>query len=306
VTIDGIGFVAPVAVTLGGFAAQPISVTGTKLIVISNGALLSSCADVRGPTIVTNIGNGDFDEGPDFIYRVPRPTIVNVQPNMVAPGDSITVTVANAQPGINRFELRGLEAEEDEDADIKTVFPTSQTIDENGTGTFVLPVPLNWRFETGSCTVAGQPGERTLDLFVDITYLNIQSRCTDTAEDVLTIDVDNGCVQLPNPELTQTSPPPPNCAVAPSVAVGGSSNVLISFSNSGTAALVITPNAPTGPQAGEFVITPPTMNIAPGDSGSFNVTFTPTAPGSRNAIVTFTTNDPDEGTVTICLQGTGL
>jgi hypothetical protein len=305
VTIDGNGFVSPLVVLIGGVEAQQISVTGTQLVVLTSNVYLTDCADISGPVEVTNVVNGDSAEGPTFIFRVPQPTIIAVSPSIVPPGGSITVTVANAQPGINRFELRGLEADDNEDADIKTVFPTGVTFNPDGSATFTITIPTNFRFERGSCFVAGQSGERLLDLSVDVTYLNIQSGCTDTAEDVFEVDVDNGCVPLPSPELTQTAPVPPSCAIVPATPVGSSNTTSITFSNSGNAALIITPNAPTGPNASEFVLTPPTQTIPPSASGSFTVTFAPAGVGIRTANVTFVTNDSDEQNVTVCMQGTG-
>ena len=306
VTIDGTGFVAPVAVTFGGVAAQPISVSGTRVIAITSIVTLEGCEDVNGPTSVTNIVNGDTATGPSFTYRVPKPTIIGTSPSAVAPGGLVSVIVANAVPGINRFTLTGLEGDDfTGGTDTKTVFPISSVFAADGTATFTLAVPTNFEFLRGSCFAGGEFGERLLDLNVDVTYLNIQSGCTDSAEDVFTVDVDNGCVALPSPEVTQTAPTPPNCAVAPAVAVGGSSQTIISFTNDGNAALVLTPDAPTGADAAEFVITPATRTIAPGATANFTVNFTPTAVGVRNASVTFNTNDTDEGSVTICLRGTG-
>jgi hypothetical protein len=307
VTIDGIGFVGPVAVSIGGVAAQPISVSGTRVVAITSLVTLDGCADVTGEVVVTNIVNGDTATGPSFTYRVPQPTIIGTSPSAVAPGGEIQVIVANAVPGINRFTLTGLEGDEvSGPADTKTVFPISTVFAADGSATFTLAIPMNFQFNRGSCFAGGEFGERLLDLNVDVTYLNIQSGCTDSAEDVFTVDVDNGCVALPSPELTQTAPTPPNCAVAPAVAVGGSSQAVISFTNDGNAALVLTPDAPTGAEAAEFVVTPATRTIAPGATANFTVNFSPAAVGVRNAAVTFNTNDTDEGSVTICLRGTGL
>ncbi|HEU4887494.1 MAG TPA: IPT/TIG domain-containing protein, partial [Thermoanaerobaculia bacterium] len=306
VTIDGVGFVAPVAVVVGGVAAQPISVSGTRIVAITSLITLSGCSDVSGETTVTNIVNGDTATGPNFTYRVPKPTIIGTSPSAVPPGGILSVIVANAVPGINRFTLTGLESTTEEGSDTKTVFPISSVFAADGTATFTLAVPTNFQFENGSCFAGGEFGERLLDLNVDVTYLNIQSGCTDSAEDVFTVDVDNGCVALPSPEITQITPTPPGCAIAPATTVGTPSQTIITFSNDGNAALSITPDAPTGANAAEFVITPATRVIAPGGSANFTVTFTPAAVGPRTASVTFNTNDTDEGSVTVCLQGTGL
>lgn len=296
VVIDGIGFVGPVAVTIAGVPAQPIEVTGTRVIARTSAPVLSGCGDISGPVVVTNIVNGDSASGATFTYRVPAPIITDISPTSVTEGGSVTIEVANAIAGTTRIKLGD-----------RTVFATG-TIDDDGVGTYTVTVPSNFEMPTEACVEAGVVGERETEIVVDVTYQNIESGCTNTVEESLTIEpADSSCV-LPPPEVTQVSPDAGTCADAGSTAVGVPANTTITFRNDGGPTLTITRNPPTGTNASEFTVSPASITLDPGETDSFTVTFTPTATGARSANVTFTTNDPDDGesVVTVCLEGTGV
>jgi hypothetical protein len=55
----------------------------------------------------------------------------------------------------------------------------------------------------------------------------------------------------------------------------------------------------------EFVATLSTTSLAPGTSAVLSVTFSPTSVGNKYSFVTFQTNDPDEGAVTLIAFGSG-
>jgi hypothetical protein len=303
VSIDGIGFVAPVAISIGGFAAQPISVTGSKVIALTPGIALTGCADVTGPIVVTNIVNGDQATGPSFTYRVPKPIIVNVIGTApIGPGDSISVIVANAQPGVNRIRIGD-----------RNVFPTGVTFNPDGSATFTVTLPLNFDFPTEACTVGIATGQREVPLDVDVTYLNVASGCTDTAADALTVVPDDSSCILPPPpppaEVTLVSPVGGACADAGPVAVGATSpaQTSITFRNDGGQVLTIARGAVTGANASDFTVLPSSASVNPGQTASFTVSFDPGAlpapPSNRTANVTFTTNDADEPSINVCLEG---
>jgi hypothetical protein len=300
VSIDGVGFVAPVAVSIGGVAALPVSVSGTKVIAITSGVDVTSCSDVTGPIAVTNVVNGDSATGPTFTYRVPKPAIVfvtDVNGLPLLPGEQIDVLVANAIPGVNRIKIN--------DA---TAFVTSSTFNPDGTATFRATLPTNFEFDTEPCSVGGIQGERAVPLLADVTYLNVQTTCADTVEDAITITPpDTSCVLPPPPEVVLSDPPPPACADAGNVddvdpAVGTAS---ITFSNTGGQPLTVIRGPITGTNASDFTVSPSGLTINPGQSGTFTVTFNPAAVGPRSASVNFTTNDADEGSIDVCLQGNG-
>lgn len=76
--------------------------------------------------------------------------------------------------------------------------------------------------------------------------------------------------------------------------------------NSGTVDLSIGTISIGGVNSSEFVVTtPPSATIIPGGSTTFTVTFTPTAIGTRNANISFVTNDPDENPFNFDIAATG-
>jgi PKD repeat protein len=78
VTIFGQGFADPVAVTLAGVAAQVLQTSGTEVQVLSGIPVVSTCGNISGPVIVTNINDGNSGSGAGFTYIVPKPSVVDV------------------------------------------------------------------------------------------------------------------------------------------------------------------------------------------------------------------------------------
>ena len=303
VTIDGVGFVAPVAIVVRAavdIPLQPINVSGTQIIARTPAINVTACADITGDLVVTNINNGDQATGPRFTFFVPKPTIVNVNPSTVVAGGSVTITVANALPGVTRIRIGEF-----------TIFPTAQSFDpDTGIGTFTVTVPTDFDFPTEACTVGPVTGERDAPIRVDVIYTNVGSTCTDTATGSLVVTPCVGvcpCVVPPPPELVQNDPVPPNCADAGSVAVTdpATGTASITFGNTGGQPLIVNRVSVTGTNAAEFTVTPASISVAPGAVGSFTVTFNPAAAGARTATVNFTSNDADEGALSVCLTGTG-
>lgn len=76
--------------------------------------------------------------------------------------------------------------------------------------------------------------------------------------------------------------------------------------NLGTASLLnITNITITGPEASDYVLGSYPTAVLANTTGSFTVTFTPTAAGNRNAVLTISSDDADEGTYAINLYGIG-
>lgn len=296
VTIEGTGFVAPVAVTIGGIAAQPISVSGTKIIAITGAPELGGCADVSGAITVTNIANGDTAEGPSFTYDVPQPSIVNVSPTTITFGtdSSFNVTVANALPGLVRFQLGD-----------KTVFPSSVSYDPaTFVAVYTIPVPTNFEFDTTTC---GTDGERFVALVLDVVYTNTTTGCTDTATNALTVNPADASCREPAPAILAINPVSPTCASAGNVASAGATTGTATITLSNTAAagaqdLEVTA-ATIGTQTnGAFTIDRTTATIAPGASQDFIVTVDPTAVGAFGTTVSFSTS---AGPGSACVSGNG-
>jgi hypothetical protein len=295
IEIIGHGFLAPVSVTVAGVAAQPTFVSGTKILAITSGVQVEACGDVSGPVIVTNLANGDSDQGVSFTYDALEPIIIGVTPNQQVAGGAVTVTIANATPGLNRIKFG-----------TRTVF-ASGTIDAgSGVGVFTATIPANIEFDTEACTVGGVEGEREVPLTLDVTFESVETGCTDTATEALTImPTDTSCQVPAAPELVST-PPNGACATPATTAIGVTNSATrIRFTNNGTAPLSVSAGTVTGTASADYTISPASFSIDPGTFQEFTVNFTPTAAGVRSASVPFTTNDADESNVTICLNGSG-
>ena len=297
VTIEGTGFLAPVAVVIGGVAAQPISVSGTKIIAITSPVQLDGCEDVTELISVTNINNGDTAEGPEFTYDVPTPSIFAISDTNPTAGETITISVAGALPGNVRFKLG--------DA---TVFPSSVSFDPvTGVGIYTVAVPTTLEFQTEACSSGGVEGERQVPLKLDVTYTNTTTGCEDTASGAITVSpVDTSCVLPAPPDVVFIAPAAAGgCVTAPSVsAASGTSTATITFRNGGGQTLVVTPGPSSNAQ---FTLDGAAVSIEPNSAGSFVVTFDPAAVGSTSTTIPFTTNDPDAGEAAfnICVNGTG-
>ncbi len=81
------------------------------------------------------------------------------------------------------------------------------------------------------------------------------------------------------------------------------------LTNSGSIALTLSGTplvAVSGTHAADFTVTAlPTSPVTAGGSTTFQITFDPSASGTRTATLTIANNDSDEGTYTFALQGTG-
>ncbi len=90
----------------------------------------------------------------------------------------------------------------------------------------------------------------------------------------------------------------------------GSEMRTFTIENTGTAALNLTAASPyiilSGANASDFSLTtPPTTPIGAAANSPFQITFSPSALGTRNAVVTIVFNDSDEDPYTFAISGTG-
>ncbi len=294
VDIEGTGFVSPVAVVIGGVAAQPVFVSGTKITAITSPLAITACADAPGPVQVTNIVNGDSATGPTFTYRVLRPVILSVSPT-ATPGGTITITVLNAI-GVSRLRLGDT-----------NLLITGTTPNPDGTTTFTATVPITIDLDTEDCP-AVQGAEREVPTPVDVTYESVTTTCTDVLE--------NGATLVPpaaTPELflvpaafspfaatitpAQAGPPPVPASVAPSAPQ------TVTLTNTGTAPLTVNSVTPVGAGCATFDISTPTTpaTVNPCDPFPINVVYSgTTTPGTHQCTLTIST---DAGTRTLTLSG---
>jgi IPT/TIG domain len=260
VTIDGIGFNDPVAVSIGGVAAQPIKVSGTEVIAITSPVSLTACSDVKGAISVTNVDNGDTATFPglDFIYRVPKSVIVGVSPTTVTAGGTITVRVANTF-GIPRLTL-GTTA-------LSITSAVTDPVTNITTFTAVVPT-LGLTFTPLPCSSVPGVSSQQPTAF-PVTYTSATLTCfTDTLPNGLIVNPAPVPVLALSPTTgfsaflakftaatctTTGTPPVTTCTASASITAAPTQTVLIA--NSGTAPLVI--NSVTNTCSTEFSIVAP-------------------------------------------------
>ena len=307
VTIDGVGFNDPVTVDIGGVRAQVIRVSGTEILA-RTGHPASPCANISGPIVVTNVDNGDTASSVTpqaFTYIAQTPVIIGTSSSNPIPGGTLTVTVVN--PGVGplgsafvSFTVNGTTATATPQQITNAAGPISFSL--------VIPsIPLE-SFPNNVACGTGNLGLKHGPATFPVVFINPTTGCrSDPVQVTISPDPNNNpCVVPPPPAATVTAPAS-GCATGGSAVVGGpSGTTTITITNSGGQPLTIGAPSVSGPQGGDFAVGPASgKTVAPAASASYTVTFTPTAAGTRNAVVSFTTNDPTNPTLTICLTGTG-
>ncbi|MCS6821224.1 MAG: choice-of-anchor D domain-containing protein [Microscillaceae bacterium] len=113
------------------------------------------------------------------------------------------------------------------------------------------------------------------------------------------IDLFNGTVAVPSGGTVTL----PNAQVA-----GGSSNVTLTIRNTGCSVLNLGTMTLTGTHAAEYSLNPTTLpaTLAPGGSTNLQITFTPTAIGTRTAQLSIVNSDSDENPYIVNLTGTAV
>lgn len=292
VTIEGWGFDDPVAVTVGGIGADPIFVSGTKIIVQTGLPAIENCADVEGPISVTNIEDGSsaVAEGVTFVYRAPQPSIIGITPNPVAAGATVSIDVRNAGGGSVRFQIGDT-----------SIVPATTTLINADTWQFTMVVPSNLDFDTETCVTAlGVTGEQFVETGFDLAFENRDTGCED--------DLANGLIIIP-PDTSCRVPPAEAAATPTSITfsdtTAGSSSPPSTVTVSNTGGEPLTVNAVTPPSP-EFVISANSCTGAilnPNGSCTFNVSYSPTDVGADSGpvIIDTTVNDPQ-----VAVSGNGI
>ncbi len=143
---------------------------------------------------------------------------------------------------------------------------------------------------------------------VDVTGWSAQSgsgTVTIAEEGSIEINVRGNSTTITDGDTTPSFPDHTHfgSAVSPS----GSVTRTFTIENNGTAVLTITSVTLSGDNASDFSITTaPASTVASFDSTTFVVTFTPSALGTRNAVISITNNDSDEGAYDFSIQGRGF
>jgi hypothetical protein len=295
VEIHGIGFVAPVAVVIGGVAAQPTFVSGTKIVAITAGVNVTGCADTPGEVSVTNIVNGDTATGPNFTFRVLKPVILTISGSAI-PGGSIQVTVLNAI-GIPRLSLGST-----------NLIITATNVNPDGTTTYTATVPTTVVLATQACTAV--PGAtRQVATPFNVTYTSATTGCTDTLTNAATITPP---ANTPILALFPAAFTPFSATINPGDPVGPpivppsvtpSAPQTVTVTNTGTSALTVSSVVPTGAGCAAFDISAPTTpaTVQPCDPFPINVVYNgTTTQQTHQCTLTITT---DAGSRSLTLSG---
>jgi hypothetical protein len=298
-TIDGTGFADPVTVFLDGIAASVIKVSGTEIIGISNGIAVTSCADVTGPIVVTNVDNGDSATAPvSWIYRVVKPAILSVTPPQATAGSNVVVRVANAV-GFPRISIGTFGAS-----------ITAQTDNGDGTTSFTVVVPSTVQLNTLACSGASGAAAAQPTPF-DVTYTSLTTTCTDTLKNGLVVNppaipiltLSPGAFAPFSAVITPASVGPP----ATPTSVAPSAPQIVTIVNTGSTTLTVNTISQSGAGCAHFSIVPlippsPTVSLNQCETQPVVVQYNgTTSPGTDQCAVTITTN---AGNRTLSLIGT--
>ena len=189
VTIFGQGFDEPVSVSLGGFAQQIVSVTGTEIVVRTSRVNIS-CASVTASTLVTNIEtNETTPPGPTFTYLPIQPGIIGLSPSSGPQSGGTGVNISGSIRSLGRgFQPPLRVLVNDVLANVTNVTPTQIQI--------VTP-PFSGTFEETPCTIDGTPpvtGSRFVPFGAPVRVINLDNGCEDTLEAAFTyIPADQSC-----------------------------------------------------------------------------------------------------------------
>jgi len=196
VTIFGQGFDEPVAVTMANRGQQVISVSGSEIVVRTVAIALAGCANVEGPTTVTNIESGDSATGPTFSYIVPRPQIFGISP-ISGPQSGNTLVTISGQNFSSNAVVKFLVGGSTFTGSVQSTNPSSITVRS--------PAVPNSVFGTEVCDDNGDPpqtdpptpdpdGERYLATQASIEVTDVASGCTVTLEGAFTYNpTDTSC-----------------------------------------------------------------------------------------------------------------
>ena len=90
-----------------------------------------------------------------------------------------------------------------------------------------------------------------------------------------------------------------------SIATGQTKDLIVTVRNTGSGGLATIAASIAGPDAGQFsLVSTPPATLAAGTSAPFTIRYSPTSLGSKSAMLSIASNDPDENPFTLALTGT--
>jgi hypothetical protein len=209
VTIFGQGFVAPVAVTIAGVAAQPLSVSGTEIVVLTGAPVERSCTNRTGTVVVTNINSGISAVGPTYTYTPARPLItrvevvkqgVNTGDNVVQQYDPLGVVGCHDanHPPYDQYEVivygENFERRPNSTNSAMTVIFENPAVEVLTTWIspteirFQLPDLSQVRMAQAACTSGGVVGTRDIPTGLPFTVKNNNNSCEDRLNPALILE----------------------------------------------------------------------------------------------------------------------
>jgi IPT/TIG domain len=141
VTIDGSGFADPVAVVVGGIAAQPLEISENRIVAVTGTVSDPQCSDSTGAVNVTRVNDGINTVGTPFTFLTPRSEFRFV-PSQATAGSLLNVIVKNDVDQM-RFQL-----------DDTLVAIESRLENADGSATYRLRVPASLAFSGSGCLPA--------------------------------------------------------------------------------------------------------------------------------------------------------
>ncbi|MFD2824543.1 choice-of-anchor D domain-containing protein, partial [Lacinutrix iliipiscaria] len=309
----------------GATSLSPLSITVPGTATLGNTRMRVSTRYGGAPT---NCETGFDGEVEDYTINV---DVSIPQPEMNVVGNGTTIVDGDTTPSAT------------DDTDFGTVNVTLATqvntftiqntgsINLNLTGT--SPYVTVSGLHAGDFTVTANPttpisasGSTTFDITFNPSSAGLRSATItiandDSDENPYTFDIQgNGFSLLPEINLVgngttivdgDTTPSPIDDTDFGSVNVTGGTQVnTFTIQNSGSLDLSLTGSSPYvvigGPNAADFTVTAtPAATIAASGSTTFNITFDPSALGTRSATVSIANNDGDENPYNFNIQGDG-
>ncbi|MFN7960799.1 MAG: IPT/TIG domain-containing protein [Thermoanaerobaculia bacterium] len=170
-TIFGQGFEAPVQVFVAGIPAEPISVSGSQIVLRPGVPATPSCNDITGPVQVVNINSGATTNStvaglPDFIYRVPTPVVAALNPAS-GRGDVNNPVIVSGTGFLSP---------------VRVIFGDAAGLNPvaNGSGTQInVSTPIFTGFDEQSCDDDGDgtQGMKFVATSVDVKVINLATTC---------------------------------------------------------------------------------------------------------------------------------
>jgi len=188
-------------------------------------------------------------------------------------------------------------------------------IGPNGSGWGVWIYKLDKNGNIGdSCSAVGTSNLTAVSRQISTTYSDMIPTAVRDGSTIYAINAEDGSAYVTPSNLTSTTicnSAPPNIAVSQTalnfghVNIGSSTTQTITISNIGLGDLHINSIDKSGTNASEFIESNNcSSGIAPGGSCSISISFAPTALGQKNAVISISSDDPDQPTQTVSLSGT--